>query len=86
MQMSPQNDRLFTAIRITVRSVKSLLPLGIVVLALASCTTLENRRDLYSPQKVEGPYTRMLKDGIPDPEPVSGEAPAGMSDGKQVVR
>jgi len=39
---------------------------------LASCTTLENRRDLYAPQKVQGPYTRMLKDGIPKPEPVSG--------------
>jgi hypothetical protein len=53
---------------------------------LASCTTLENRRDLYAPQKVQGPYTRMLKDGIPKPEPVSGEAPEGISDGKQVVR
>lgn len=30
------------------------------------CTTIENRRDLYSPQRVEGPYTRMLRDGIPD--------------------
>ena len=34
-------------------------------LILTSCvrTTLENRRDLYSPQVVNGPYTRMLKDG-----------------------
>ena len=30
---------------------------------LNSCTTIQNRRDLYSPQTVEGPYTRMLKDG-----------------------
>lgn len=30
---------------------------------LTSCTTIQNRRDLYSPQTVEGPYTRMLKDG-----------------------
>lgn len=84
--MSSQNDRLYAAFSITMFIVKSLLPLGIFILAFASCTTLENRRDLYSPQKVEGPYTRMLKDGIPDPEPVSGEAPAGMSDGKKVVR
>ena len=30
---------------------------------LTSCTTIQNRRDLYSPQPVNGPYTRMLKDG-----------------------
>lgn len=30
---------------------------------LTSCTTIQNRRDLYSPQPVDGPYTRMLKDG-----------------------
>lgn len=33
---------------------------------LTSCAarvTLENRRDLYSPQTVWGPYTRMLHDG-----------------------
>ena len=29
---------------------------------LASCTTIQNRRDLFFPQTVEGPYTRMLKD------------------------
>jgi hypothetical protein len=30
---------------------------------LTSCPTIQNRRDLYSPQSVDGPYTRMLKDG-----------------------
>lgn len=30
---------------------------------LSSCTTIQNRRDLYFPQTVEGPYIRMLKDG-----------------------
>jgi len=45
-------------------AVKLLVPLCCLA-ALTSCTTLENRRDLYSPQKVNGPYTRMLKDGIP---------------------
>jgi hypothetical protein len=32
-----------------------------------SCTTLENRADLYSPANyyANGPYTRMLRDGIP---------------------
>lgn len=60
---------------------KYLLPLGCLVV-FASCTTLENRRDLYAPQKVKGPYTRMLKDGIPEPEPVTGESPAGFTEGK----
>ena len=54
---------------------------------LASCTTLENRRDMYNPQTVNGPYTRMLKDGIPKFRtvvvPVSG---GHSSDGKSVVR
>jgi hypothetical protein len=32
-----------------------------------SCTTLENRADLYSPRNyfANGPYTRMLRNGIP---------------------
>ena len=32
-----------------------------------SCTTLENRADLYSPRNyfANGPYTRMLHGGIP---------------------
>jgi hypothetical protein len=32
-----------------------------------SCTTLENRADLYSPRNyfANGPYTRMLRSGIP---------------------
>jgi len=61
-----------------------LLSAGAVALFLTSCTTLENRRDLYSPQPVNGPYTRMLHNGIPKPLSVSGKAPA--SDYKNVVR
>ncbi|MCX7869464.1 MAG: hypothetical protein N2322_05875 [Terrimicrobiaceae bacterium] len=61
-----------------------LLPLLALPL-LASCTTLENRRDLYSPQRVDGPYTRMLREGIPQREPVSGQAPPASSF-KNVVR
>lgn len=64
----------------------SLFVLALAVVALSACTTLENRRDMYFPQKVNGPYTRMLKDGIPKPQPVHGAAPKGMSDGKSVVR
>lgn len=64
----------------------SLFVLALAVVALSACTTLENRRDMYFPQKVNGPYTRMLKDGIPKPQPVHGAAPSGLSDGKSVVR
>jgi len=68
-----------------VGSVKILLPVACIA-ALASCTTLENRRDLYSPQKVQGPYTRMLRDGIPQPEPVTGNSTVTTGDYKQVVQ
>ena len=60
----------------------------LAALLLASCTTLENRRDMYNPQVVKGPYTRMMKDGIPKYRhvlvPVSGGVSS--SDGKSVVR
>jgi hypothetical protein len=66
--------------------VKILLAFGALAV-LTSCTTLENRRDMYTPQKVNGPYTRALKDGSPQPEPVSGTAPVGTgSSSKNVVR
>jgi hypothetical protein len=47
--------------------VKILTQLSLLafVFVLVGCTTLANRRDLYFPQTVEGPYTRMLRDGIP---------------------
>jgi hypothetical protein len=41
----------------------ALLVATLAFLLLTSCTTIQNRRDLYSPQPVNGPYTRMLKDG-----------------------
>ena len=56
-------------------------------LSLASCTTLENRRDMYNPQRVNGPYTRMVKDGIPKYQHVLVPVQGGhSSDGKSVVR
>lgn len=38
------------------------LLLAFAALCLCSCTTLQNRRDLYTEQKVNGPYTRLLKE------------------------
>jgi len=57
---------------------------------LASCTTLQNRRDLYFPQAVDGPYTRMLKDGSWRKKPVADSTvstdglPDSSTDSKQV--
>ena len=75
----------------------ALYLLGAVgALALTSCvhTTLENRRDLYSPQPVNGPYTRMLRAGFP-PKKVrtttvitttTVQTPSATGDYKNVVR
>jgi hypothetical protein len=59
-----------------------LLALLLTLALLAGCTTLANRRDLYFPQTVEGPYTRMLQDGIPSPDTQPQPLPA--SDFKNV--
>ena len=37
-----------------------ILALTTATLLLNACTTLANRRDLYAPAKVEGPYTDRL--------------------------
>ncbi len=42
---------------------KSLLPLLLLTVAFSACTTLSNRRDLYSPIKPDGPYTKALETG-----------------------
>ncbi|MEI8293586.1 MAG: hypothetical protein WCG66_06260 [bacterium] len=72
---------------------KPALLLAVLAIAtLPACTTIQNRRDLYFPQTVEGPYTRMLKDGTwrKKKTPVTGETPAspagghGIPDSKQV--
>jgi len=38
-----------------------LLILAAITLSLNACTTLANRRDLYSPDKAHGPYTDALE-------------------------
>ncbi len=46
----------------------ALLCIALFAVCLASCTTLENRRDMYcGSRKVCGPYTKMLCHGIPAP-------------------
>lgn len=61
-----------------------ILLLSLTVL-ISGCTTLANRRDLYFPEKVNGPYTRMKAHGIPSAAPVQGTVQGGTSDGKRVV-
>jgi hypothetical protein len=53
---------------------------------MIGCTTIENRRDLYFPQCVWGPYTKMLHHGIPAPKSVQGTWKGTPSDGKSVVK
>ena len=44
--------------------VKFLLPLALfAAFALSACNTIENRRSLYTNEKVHGPYTRSLEEG-----------------------
>ncbi|MEO8204684.1 MAG: hypothetical protein ABI615_00790 [Chthoniobacterales bacterium] len=38
-----------------------LIAMTLLLAGLCSCTTLSNRRDMYSPQTVMGPYTRMVR-------------------------
>lgn len=61
----------------------ALIVASLVLSLLTSCTTIQNRRDLYSPQTVEGPYSRMLKDGSwRKQKPVEPQtAPESQSDG-----
>jgi hypothetical protein len=55
------------------RPVKFLFPLALVAtFAFSACNTIENRRSLYSYQKVHGPYTTQLEEGTWDnPKSVS---------------
>lgn len=69
-------------------TVKFSLTICLAAVALTACTTLENRRDLYNPQVVNGPYTRMLHDGVPKVESTTTvtTTTTTTSDGKAVVR
>jgi len=47
----------------------SLLVCGLSLITLTACTTIQNRRDLYFPGTVQGPYTRMLEHRLKAPSP-----------------
>lgn len=70
---------------------KFSLTLCLAAVAVSACTnptTLTNRRDLYTPQVVEGPYTRMLQHGVPKTKQttVIKTSTTTTSDGKEVVQ
>lgn len=64
----------------------SLAFILLLMLSLGGCTTLENRRDLYFPQCVRGPYTKMLHKGIPKPKPETILLPKSTGSGKEVIK
>lgn len=66
-------------------SVSAIL-LAATVMVFTGCTTLANRRDLWSPQPVDGPYTRMVREGLPKPTGTTGSTSGEVSSGKNVVR
>jgi hypothetical protein len=49
---------------------------------LAGCTTIQNRRDLYFPQTVQGPYTRMIHHRLSVPSPTPAQLPKGSAGGR----
>jgi hypothetical protein len=53
--------------------VKLSLPLAtFAALVLCACNTIENRRSLYTTERVHGPYTRELEEGTwGNPKPVN---------------
>lgn len=58
----------------------------LLILPLGGCTTLENRRDLYFPQCVWGPYTKMIHKGIPKPKAETIVLPKSSRSGKEVIK
>jgi hypothetical protein len=67
----------------------TLLTCGLCLIVLFGCTTIQNRRDLYFPQTVEGPYTRMLHHRLATPSPTPVRFPKGTGssgDGKNVIK
>lgn len=65
----------------------ALLCLSLAAVALTSCTTLENRRDMYCGYgKVNGPYTRMLNGQMKMTRTVIVSTTASSSEGKEVVK
>jgi hypothetical protein len=80
---------LFTSFMRSLPSPLTLLTSGLCLIVLFGCTTIQNRRDLYFPQTVEGPYTRMLHHRLATPSPTPVLFPKGTGEtgsGKNVIK
>ena len=58
----------------------------VFALCLPGCTTIENRRDLYFPQCIWGPYTKILHHGVPKRVLENVTFPEGTGNGKNVIK
>ena len=56
------------------------------MIILSGCTTIQNRRDLYFPQTVQGPYTRLLHHRLSVPSPTAAQLPKSSGSGKNVIK
>jgi hypothetical protein len=67
------------------RPVKFLFPLFLfAAFAFSACNTVENRRSMYTTQKVHGPYTTQLEEGTwGNPKTVTEEYAEGQKVKKQ---
>jgi hypothetical protein len=69
-----------------VLSPRHLLAILLIPLFMAGCTTIENRRDLYFPQRVWGPYTKILHKGIPKQKVQTITLPKETGSGKNLIK
>jgi hypothetical protein len=58
----------------------------VAITILTGCTTIQNRRDLYFPQTVQGPYTRMIHHRLSVPSPTPAKLPKSSGSGKNVIK
>jgi len=71
-----------------VRSTLLIAGAALTALMMSSCccnSALVTRKDLYNPQVVNGPYTRMLHHGIPTVTRTTVITTSTSSEGKVVV-
>lgn len=60
----------------------------VLLFLLSGCTTIQNRRDLYFPERTDGPYTRMIRHGLKGSTSQESAAPSSRhaGSGKNVIK
>lgn len=71
----------------TAKQSATRIPLVLLCL-LSGCTTIQNRRDLYFPQRTDGPYTRMIRHGLKGSQYETAVTPSARQSGsgKNVIK